>query len=187
MQAPNRICVVCGKGFLPRRADVVTCSEPCRAERTRAYDAARQRARRAARMETRTCEGCGADFQSPYLKQVYCSRPCKCRAIDAKRSRATSAEERAARPLCRHCAGPIPEKTNRRAIYCANACRKAAHMAKYQGVQLDGEGEIPIVDLEAAPRRLRLAKMFDRFEGGELFDHWTPLQWINPADRRFSR
>ena len=60
-------------------------------------------------------------------------------------------------------------------------------MAKYQDLQLDGEGEIPIVDLEAAPRRLRLAKMFDRFEGGDLFDHWTPTRFANPNDKRASR
>ena len=35
------------------------------------------------------------------------------------------------------------------------------------------------------PRRLQLAKLFDR--GGELFDHFTPSQWINPADKRASR
>lgn len=59
-------------------------------------------------------------------------------------------------------------------------------MAQYQG-ELDGDGEIQVAELEDAPRRLRVAKLFDRFEGGGAFDHFEAPAWINPADRRESR
>jgi hypothetical protein len=54
-------------------------------------------------------------------------------------------------------------------------------------VQLDAAGEIEVVDIDEAPRRLAVAKLFDRYEGNGAFDHFAPLQWINPADRRASR
>jgi hypothetical protein len=70
--------------------------------------------------------------------------------------------------------------------YCSGSCRKAHHLAQYQG-ELDGDGEIPVVDIDQAPRRLAVAKLFDRFDCGGAFDHFTPLQWVNPADRRHWR
>ncbi|WP_247833693.1 hypothetical protein [Bradyrhizobium sp. 200] len=47
--------------------------------------------------------------------------------------------------------------------------------------------EIPVVDIDEAPRRLAVAKLFDRFDCGGAFDHFTPPQWVNRADKRASR
>jgi hypothetical protein len=87
----------------------------------------------------------------------------------------------------------LPADVLTRQKFCGPACRKAAHMAKFQDVQLDGEGEIPVADLETSPRRLALARLLDRYEGGEIFggafDHYTMTspRFANPADRRASK
>lgn len=73
-------------------------------------------------------------------------------------------------------------------LYCGKVCRTAAFKARHaDNVKLDAEGEIEVAQLEASPRRLAVAKLFDRFDGGGMFDHFTPLQWVNPADRRHWR
>jgi hypothetical protein len=60
-------------------------------------------------------------------------------------------------------------------------------MEKYVADELDFEGEIVVSDLEKSPRRLAVAKLFDRFDCGGAFDQFAPPQWINPADRRHWR
>lgn len=61
-------------------------------------------------------------------------------------------------------------------------------MAKHAGdATIDGDGEIVVSDLESAPRRLQVAKLFDLWEGAGNFEHTTPAQWMNPADKRAGR
>jgi hypothetical protein len=86
-----------------------------------------------------------------------------------------------------HCAKPMDAKSGRQK-FCGGACRKAHHMAQFAAVELDYEGEIVVNELEESPRRLAVAKLFDRFDsGGGVFDHFEPPRWINSADKRAGR
>ena len=64
-------------------------------------------------------------------------------------------------------------------------------MAKYHADALDAEGEIMVRELEELPRRLAVARLLDRYEGGAVFggtfSQYTPAQWVNRADRRYWR
>ncbi|KRR10844.1 hypothetical protein CQ12_21490 [Bradyrhizobium jicamae] len=76
------------------------------------------------------------------------------------------------------------QTTGRRQRYCQPACRVAAFKARH--VEDDGS-EIPVVDIDEAPRRLAVAKLFDRFDCGGAFDHVTPARWMNQTDKRAGR
>lgn len=160
-------------------------------------------------MTTRLCRQC----QNPLPADAHCNARVCSDACRVERSRAASREHsktpkareakrlqearrrervRAANPLrttCVYCSGPMVT-TSSNARFCSNKCRKANHMAQFGG--LDWEGEIPVVDIDAAPRRLAVARLFERWDiglgdGEPLFDHVTAPQWINPQDKRASR
>jgi hypothetical protein len=72
--------------------------------------------------------------------------------------------------------------------FCGSACRKAHHLAKHAGdAPVDEDGNIRVADLEHAPRRLKVAKIFDWYEGAGNFAHGIRAQWVRPEDKRASR
>lgn len=171
----TKACVVCGGEFTPLRIapHQITCSAVCRRKR-------RNRQRVRAQPVQRNCLRCG-DLLPPRTRatgnRLYCGSV-TCRAVGAPV--ATSGEK-----PCENCGRPF--SGNRRARFCSANCRKQNHMAKFASVELEPDGEIPVADLEESPRRLAVAKLFDLFDCGGAFDHFTPAQWMNPADRRASR
>lgn len=73
-------CPVCGAE--PRRhANAIYCSKACKAK----ADSARRSAEAAALRHGLTCPLCGATFDAPTLKQVYCSPRCQSRSADRRR------------------------------------------------------------------------------------------------------
>lgn len=175
-----KVCAVCGGGFTPRRgheASQVMCSAACRVARSREHERAKRQPVR------RNCLRCGTlmEARDRYSgNKRYCSDACRLNIVAAPV--VTSAD---AAP-CDHC-GTLFEvkKVGRRQRFCQPACRVAHFKARH--VEDDGS-EIPVVDIDEAPRRLAVAKLFDRFEGGGAFDHGAPgPAWINPADRRHWR
>lgn len=134
------------------------------------------------KLYTKTCP-CGAVFQTRHkARQTYCTRECN---VEAQKIRARL--ER--RTTCLQCGSPM-EATNARVKFCSSTCRKANFVARHTGddyAPLDADGEITVKDLESAPRRLRVAKLFDLFEGAGNFEHAMPAQWMRPQDRRARR
>jgi hypothetical protein len=130
------------------------------------------------KMKPRTCQ-CGETFKPVRPSHRFCSKRCYEKAHRVE-----------CRTACLHCGGTM-EATNARVKYCSGRCKKAAFVARHSGdgdMRLDPDGEAVVVDLESAPRRLRVAKMFDLFREGTCeFDHFTPAQWITPADKRAGR
>lgn len=203
-----KTCVQCGGTFTPARRNRMTCSDACRREHDnavkRAYDATparvkarrdREQAARAARLQkpkpapkqrgqqSMECAHCRVTFKAKTAGKVYCSRDCINQAAAARKlNRAPIFLE------CVRCSKPL-EKPKRGHRFCGSSCRKANHMDKIraESVDLDATGEIVVAELEEAPRRLAVAKLFDRFEETQFFDHFTPAQWMNPTDRRAGR
>ena len=57
-------------------------------------------------------------------------------------------------------------------------------------VQLDAVGEIVVCDIDSAPRRRRVARLFALYngDGGDGFaPAYTPSRFAKPADRRAGR
>jgi hypothetical protein len=93
------------------------------------------------------------------------------------------------RVTCLHCGGPMAQKTGKQ-LYCSGKCKKAAFVARHAGddnARLDAFGESQVLDLESAPRRLQVAKLFDLWDGGGNFEHVAPAQWMRPQDKRQGR
>lgn len=175
----TKACVVCGGEFLmrPSAPHQIACSVSCRRKRLREKQSERTKA------PPRNCLRCG-DLLPPRTRatgnRLYCGSV-TCRAVDAPE--AASGEK-----PCKHCGRPFT--ANRRARFCSSNCRKQNHMAKFACVELDPDGEIPVAHLEDSPRRLAVAKLFDRFDSGDApaFYHGpTAPTWINPADKRVGR
>jgi hypothetical protein len=103
--------------------------------------------------------------------QIYCSDACKSPLPQCDDG-----------TPCAHC-GRLFNGIRKRK-YCSSSCRIDSFKARHEA---DLGSEIPVKDLEESPRRLAVAKLFDRFEGGGAFDHLTPLEWMNPADKRACR
>ncbi|UPJ50249.1 hypothetical protein IVB30_02095 [Bradyrhizobium sp. 200] len=167
---PARPCAVCGKDFVPPQRNFFCCAPKCSAD----YQRAKRRASEARRPHViRDCLRCGKPMEVRSRKsgnKLYCSAECKLPPLAPVADGVP----------CRHCGRPFA-KTGRR-IYCSAECR----VAHFKLLHDEGE-EIPVVDIDEAPRRLAVAKLFDKFECNGAFDHFTPPQWINPADRRASR
>jgi hypothetical protein len=198
-----KTCAICESEFEPLRKNRLTCSDACRREHERrhrqAYDASPERqAIRSARrqgatrppLSPRNCKRCEAPFSPSHGLQVYCGNRCKSRHAEDNRPKRPRADRPPPQPLrvtCEHCNGPIAQPAPKRK-FCGGSCRKASHMAKFESTALDYEGEIAVADLEESPRRLALAKLLDRFDGTQYFDHGaTRPAWINPNDKRASR
>lgn len=170
--AIQRPCAECGKIFdVPLQwRSTLTCSAKCRAARKRNY--ARNYVRNSAPAPPRKCQRC--DSLLPASKfgggnQIYCSNDCKSPLPQCDDG-----------TPCIHC-GRLFNSIRKRK-YCSSSCRIEHFKSKHEQ-----ETEIPVVDIDEAPRRLAVAKLFDRFEGGGAFDHFEPPQWMNPADRRHWR
>lgn len=175
-----RACIVCGGDFTPSRgheATQITCGEACRVVHRREHDRTKRQPVR------RNCLRCGTLMEARDRhsgNKRYCSDACRFNTAAAPVVTSANAAP------CEHCGTPFEAKNHagRRKRYCSDKCRVAHFKARSE---LDGEGEIPVKDLEESPRRLAVAKLFDRFDCGGAFDHFTAPTWMNPADRRASR
>ena len=101
--------------------------------------------------------------------QIYCSDECKSPLPECDDGMP-----------CTHC-GRLFNSIRKRK-YCSSSCRIESFKARN-----DEASEIPVKELEESPRRLAVAKLFDRREGNGFFDHYMPARWMNPRDRRASR
>lgn len=195
-------CVECGRPFEGYNPQQVTCSLDCRVARR---DRMRRDRERAA-SSPRKCRRCETLLTG---SQFYCSDACKsppspprkCLRCDtllpprkqgsgnqrycsvACRAPLPQCDDGATPCVCTHCGRAFNAVRKRK--FCTQTCRNEDFKARHD----EGTNEIPVVDIDEAPRRLAVAKLFDRFEGadGGAFNHFTPLQWMNAADRRFAR
>jgi hypothetical protein len=166
-----RQCVVCGTTFRPPQRNRLCCSLTCSEERRKAVSQAHYRVTQ--KLVIRDCLRCGKPLEARSRKtgnRLYCSEPCKVPALGPVGDGVP----------CQHC-GRLFTRNNGKQRFCGSPCRVAQFKAKH-AEQYDGE--IPVVDIDEAPRRLAVAKLFDRFEGGGGFNHFEALTWVNPADRR---
>ena len=179
----TRSCLNCACDFAvrPNHPTQKFCSQDCAREHVRAEALARRAAKPPAPSQAK-CRRCGGPLPPGVLTSNvrYCSDAC----------RFNTAESVPGGVPCNHC-GRLFEKKyepRRPQLYCGKVCRAAAFKARHAGyAQLDAEGEIVVNDLETCPRRLAVAKLFDRFEGTGFFSESAPVEWMNPADRRFAR
>ena len=179
----TRSCIQCGRDFAvrPNHPTQKFCSQDCAREHVRAEALARRAAKPPAPSQAK-CRRCGGPLPPGVLTSNvrYCSDAC----------RFNTAESVPGGIECQHCGRLFAKKVESRRPqkFCIPKCRAAAFKARQVGnEQLDEAGEIVVNDLEACPRRFRVAKLFDKFECAGNFDHFAPAQWMNPADRRASR
>lgn len=158
----------------PRRSRTLCCSPKRTEERHKAVARAHYLTTR--KLVIRDCLRCGKPLEVRSRKtenRQYCSEPCKVPTIEPVTDGVP----------CQHCCRMF-KRTMGKQRFCGSPCRAAHFKAKH--AEQDDEG-IPVVDIDEAPRRFAVAKLFDRFEGGGAFDHFTALTWMNPRDRRASR
>lgn len=155
-------CVHCGAEFTRRAAHQVFCGAEC----SRRFKAVRSVAARA--LSERQCPRCRSLFKTHNSRQVFCSESCE------------PVAERPGQNQCRICRSFFSAKFACASL-CSPRCRKAAVTEKERDTPLDADGEILVRDLEECPRRLKLARFVDRFEGGHIF-YQGPLQptWLSP-------
>lgn len=170
----KRPCAWCGKPLTTPYPTKLTCSPKCHAERARQME----RERRPRKIACRRCGGPMPDIHDGVTR--YCSDACRFNTAESVEGGTPCANPRCGRLFAQN------PKSLRPQLYCGKVCRRAAFKARHSDDERGGE-EIPVKDLEESPRRLAVAKLFDRYEGGGAFDHFTPLQWMNPANRRASR
>ena len=165
--AIQRPCAHCGTPFdVPRQyLSQRTCSSACRSKWKR------DRARAPVSRKCLRCDTLLPPHKFGGGNQIYCSDDCKSPLPQCDDG-----------TPCIHCGRLFNSMRKRK--YCSSSCRIESFKARHEA---DLASEIPVKDLEESPRRLAVAKLFDQYEGTGLFDHWTPAQWINPADRRFAR
>jgi endogenous inhibitor of DNA gyrase (YacG/DUF329 family) len=130
-------------------------------------------------MLTRACAHCGVSFASNYLRKLTCSPDCA-----AERKRAEGRRSSAVRHSnCIVCDTPLLCGARRRPRkFCGSKCRRIDFKRRHADeATLEFDGEILVRDLEECPRRLRLARFIDRFEGGRIFCQGAvrPI-WISP-------
>lgn len=159
-------CAHCGTEFSRRAAHQIFCSEACR-DRAGAVRSVAARA-----ILQRKCPRCRSMFDTRNSRQVFCSESCE------------PVAERPGQHQCKICRSFFDAKLAY-ASMCSVRCRKAAVKAKQRATAdntpLDAEGEILVRDLEECPRRLKLARFIDRFEGGMTY-YQGPLRpvWLSP-------
>lgn len=174
----TRACIQCGRDFVVRKNKAQKlCSIACNLDRQKAQ--ARERAKLRCDLPRSKCRRCGGplilDRHSGGLR--YCSDAC----------RYNTAESIPGGRPCQNCGRLFVQTGTLPKMYCGAVCRKAAHFARHADDAGAGLEEIAVVDIDEAPKRLAVAKLFDRFDGAGNFDHYTPVQWVNPSDKRASR
>jgi hypothetical protein len=180
MPAP-RTCIICESSYEPKTGTQVCCSELCQVERAKAQWRERQTFR-----HQRNCLRCGTLMAPRTLKdgnKLYCSDACKFTPLEPVQDVAEGAP-------CAHCSR-LFVKTHSRQKYCGVPCRVGAFKAKEAAtVEGDDVAEIEVRDLDDAPRRARIARLFAIYngDGGDGFaPAFTPTRFANPADRRAGR
>lgn len=137
-------------------------------------------------MRTRTCAHCGQAFVSDHGHRKYCSQTCldvvrrQQRWVQYVTRNGRAGSMPPARfPNCVVCGAPLHDGQRK---FCGNRCRRIDFKRRHADeTPLDAEGEILVRDLEDCPRRLKLARFVDRFEGGRVF-YQGPLRptWLSP-------
>lgn len=155
-------CGHCQTMFVRACSTARYCSKACQ-------DAARSvRAAASRPIVSRECPRCRSVFETRSSRQVFCSDDCE--------PVQTSPAQRQC-PVCRSFFEGNRQTT------CSVRCRKRVRVRRHacEATPLDAEGEILVRDLENCPRRLRLAKFVDRFEGGLIF-YRGPVRptWLSP-------
>lgn len=137
-------------------------------------------------MMMRACAHCGEPFPLDDAHRKYCSENC----IGAVRRQQRWAQYAARNgrkdftppvrfPNCVVCDTALRDGQRK---FCSNRCRRADFKRRHcDETPLDAEGEILVRDLEDCPRRLRLARLVDRFEGGRVFHQGlVHPTWLSP-------
>lgn len=125
------------------------------------------------------CQQCQTEFSAADARTRYCSPACQ----QAKRNARRRPEETERPTNCKACRIPIEQTAGVRArMFCSQKCRRADFRRRHTDeTPLDADGEILVRELEDCPRRLKLARLMDRFEGGLLF-YQGPSRptWLSP-------
>lgn len=139
-------------------------------------------------MRMQACAHCGEPFPLDHAHRKYCSEHCVGAVRQQQRWAARYGQRAFTPPVrflnCVVCDTPLREGLRK---FCCNRCRRIDFRRRHaDGTPLDAEGEILVRDLEDCPRRLRLARFVDKFEGGRVF-YQGPLRptWLSaPRARR---
>lgn len=173
-----RVCVVCSADYKPNTAMQLCCGDSCRAERGKILWREKQTVR-----HQRNCQRCGTLMPPRTRKdgnKLYCGPVCK--AVPLPAQNVEGGEP------CAHCSR-LFVKTKPRQKFCGVSCRVGAFKAKHAPADGDNS-EIEIRDLDDAPRRLRVARLFALYDGCAdeyLAPAFTPTRFANPNDKRASR